>query len=175
MKTALLIIDVQNIMFTEEGGTFEAADVATRIAGLLEKARCEGVPVVYVQHTEPEGELAEGEPGWFIHESIAPGEGEPIVRKAFWDSFMETNLQAVLEELGIESLVLCGMQTEFCVDTTVRGAFARGYRNNIVVSDGHTTFDTEVLPAEKIRAHHNRIWGGRFARLEKAGDITFST
>jgi nicotinamidase-related amidase len=174
MKTALLIVDVQKIMFTEEGGVNQGEEVSFRIASLLEKARCESVPVIFIQHTDRDGPVSEGAEGWPIHESIAPREGERIVRKAYWDSFMETDLTKVLEEMAIERLVICGMQTEFCVDTTIRGAFARGFRENLVVSDGHTTFDTPTLSAQQIRDHHNRIWGGRFARLVQADHISFS-
>ncbi|MDC7224337.1 MAG: cysteine hydrolase family protein [Spirochaetales bacterium] len=174
MKTALLIVDVQNIMFTEEGGAYEAVQVTSRIAALLEKARKESVPVIFIQHTDSEGIMAEGAPGWPICESIAPREGDRVVRKAYWDSFMETELTAVLKEKGIDRLVICGMQTEFCVDTTVRSAFARGFRDNVVVSDGHTTFDTPSLSAKQIRDHHSKIWDGRFARLVQADQICFS-
>ncbi len=173
MKTALMMIDVQNIMLTEEGGAHEADLIISRISRLLGKAREEAVPVIYIQHTEKEGELAEGRPGWEICRAVAPREGEAVVRKGSWDAFLETELDPLLKRKGIERLVICGMQTEFCVDTTLRSAYARGYRENIAVSDGHTTFDSEVLPARKIRDHHNRIWGGRFARLIEAEHVEF--
>jgi nicotinamidase-related amidase len=67
---------------------------------------------------------------------------------------------------------MAGMQTEFCLNTTLLGAVDRGYRAT-VVRDGHTTFDNEVLPAEKIIALHHRIWQGKIAELVLAADITF--
>lgn len=175
MRQTLLIIDVQNAMFECEGGVYDGEATLQRIKALLMQARAKRVPVVFVQHTEASGEFANENPLREIHEAITPLDSEPVVCKNYWDSFMETDLQEVLNEIASEQLIICGMQTEFCVDTTVRSAFAKGYRDNILVSDGHTTFDTAVASAETIIAHHNNIHGGRFARLLAAKDILFET
>ena len=81
------------------------------------------------------------------------------IRKTTPDAFLRTDLQAQLEAMALDSLVVCGLQSEYCVDSTVRGALARGYPVTLV-SDGHTTLDNGVLPAAKISAHHNATLAG---------------
>lgn len=161
--TALLIIDVQVAMFSPlEGPPVKNGEkVLHNIDLLLEKARESGMPVIFIQHTNPEDpEYAEGLPTWHIHPEIAPNAEEPVIRKRWWDSFQGTELEETLQTLGISHLIVVGMQTEYCFDTTVRSALGRGYRVTLV-SDGHTTFDTPLLSAEQIVAHHNRILAGR--------------
>ncbi|WP_438448721.1 cysteine hydrolase family protein [Gorillibacterium sp. sgz5001074] len=171
--TALLIIDVQNALFLPEYGLYQGETLLSRLQTLIRQARETDTPVIYVQHTEPEGEFAPEAPTWEIHEAIRPLPSDPIVRKTSWDSFHQTELQQVLEERGIRKLVIAGMQTEFCLDTTVRRAYSLGYTQNVLVQDAHSTFDTEALPAERIIGHHNRTLGGRFARLETTDRVVF--
>lgn len=93
-----------------------------------------------------------------MHAAIAPQEGDNIVEKTTPDSFHKTNLNEVLQEKGIEHVIISGMQTEYCVDTTTRRAFSEGYKVTLV-SDAHSTFDTDVLRAEDIVKHHNVVFG----------------
>ena len=74
--------------------------------------------------------------------------------------------------MGVGRLIIAGIQTEFCVDTTCRRAFSLGY-DITLMSDGHSTWDTDVLPADTIIAHHNRTLGGTFATLKRERDILF--
>ncbi len=172
---ALLVIDVQNAMFSSLDGTsvFNGDTVLAKIAALIEKARSAGTPVVYIQHTNnADEEYAEGKPTWYIHPQIAPLPGEKVVRKSTWDAFHQTTLHEELQNMGIRKLVIVGMQSEMCVDTTCRRAFSMGYEN-ILISDAHTTFDTPALTAAQIIQHHNRIQGGRFVQLKTAEEIEF--
>lgn len=171
MKQTLLIIDVQKAMFELGGGIYQGQAVLERIKMLLDRARSKGVPVVFVQHTEDDGPFQGDQALWAIHDLIKPLEDEAVVRKNYWDSFMETTLEDELKKIGTDQLIICGMQTDYCVDTTTRSAFARGYKNNILVSDGHTTFDESYLDAKTIIDHHNNIHGGRFATLMKADSL----
>jgi nicotinamidase-related amidase len=82
---------------------------------------------------------------------VAPG--DPIVPKTATDSFHQTTLQALLQQLGVNQLVVCGLQSEFCVDTTVRRALGLGYPVTLV-ADGHSTMDNRLLKAPQISAHH---------------------
>lgn len=174
MKQALLIIDVQTIMFTEDGGVWNGDKVISNIQTLLNKARSRNTPVIYIQHnTRNKEPMAIGSTPWEIDNRIKPLESEIVIAKTSWDSFLETNLESVLSEMAIDRLIITGMQTDFCVDTTVRRAYSVGFRNNIVVSDGHTTFDTKILKGQQIVEHHNSIWGGRFAKLIEAKDVHF--
>lgn len=171
MKTALLIIDVQNIMLTHEGGVYNSDQVVANIANLLNQARDKSVPVIYIQHTEDEGSFKEGNPDREIYSKIEPIAGEAVIPKSSWDSFLNTTLEAELKNQKIEKLVIVGMQTEFCVDTTVRRAYSLGYKNNVIARDGHSTFDSNVLKGSQIINHHNSIWGDRFAQLKDTVDI----
>lgn len=172
MKSALLIIDVQNIMFIYEEGVYKKVEVLDNIYTLLQEARKMEVPVFFVQHTSlTEGdEFSRGAETWHIHEKIAPLPDEPVIEKNYWDSFQDTKLKEELDKKGITNLIIAGMQTEFCMDTTCRRAFSLGYKN-ILASDAHTTFDSKVLKAKDIIDHHSSIWHGRFATLMNTSEI----
>ena len=116
--------------------------------------------------------LEKGTDGWRIHAAIAPQEGDNIVEKTTPDSFHNTNLSEVLQEKGIEHVILSGMQTEYCVDTTTRRACSEGYKVTLV-SDAHSTFNTEVLRAEDIVKHHNAVLGA-FADVVAVKDLKWS-
>jgi nicotinamidase-related amidase len=172
MTTALLVIDVQEGM--QPLTAHDGAGVVSRIGSLLDRARKAGTDVVYVQHdgTEPGHPLAKGKPGHAIYHAIAPRAGEPVVVKQNCSAFQGTELDALLRSRKIDQLVVCGMQTEYCVDTTVRAAFERGYKVTLV-ADAHSTGDTQTLKAADIIGHHNATLGGDFATLKKADEVGF--
>ncbi len=157
MSTALVVIDVQQGMFGEPLRPYRPDELLARIRGLQDRARAEGVPVLHVQHAAAEGEpLARGTSGFAIHPDVAPRPGEEVVVKDRCDAFLGTGLDARLRALGIGRLVIAGMQTEFCIDTTTRAAFAHGYKV-VLAADAHSTFDSSVLTAPEIIAHHNIV------------------
>lgn len=159
-STALLVIDVQVAMFDEGYLPHRATETRQVIAGLISRARQASVPVVFVQHEDADYEFMQpGRPGFEIHPDVAPIDGEPIIHKRASDSFAETPLAETLTALGIDNLVVTGLQTEFCIDTTCRSAISRGF-DVTLVSDGHTTWDTDLLTAEQIIAHHNQHLAG---------------
>ena len=123
-NTALLVVDVQMGMFDEAWPVEGGEALLKTIGGLIGKARRAGTPVIYVQHCEQNENdpLHPNQPGWPIHPAIAPAEGEPVIHKRHPDSFQGTELQPTLERLGIDHLILAGMQTEYCIDTTCRRA-----------------------------------------------------
>lgn len=169
-KTALLIIDMQVAMFSSEGILpFNGELVLGNIKKLLNKFRENKMHVIYVQHTKDK-EYEKGTLTWQICPEIKPQDGEPVIEKGFCDSFLNTNLSKTLEDLKITNLVITGMQTEFCMDTTIRRAFSLGF-NNILIKDAHSTFDSEVLPSYKIVEHHNNIISGRFAELKTTEEV----
>lgn len=154
MTTALLVIDVQQALCAGEWAAFDIDRVVDRINGVAARARAAGAPVVYIQHEEPDSPLAAGAEGWQLYGRLATQPSDPRVRKTATDSFHKTELQAVLQAHGVDQLVVCGLQSEFCVDSTVRGALAHGYPVTLV-ADGHSTVDNGVLTAAQISAHHN--------------------
>jgi nicotinamidase-related amidase len=171
--TALLVIDVQNGMFAEDDPVYQGSELLATIGDLLAKARAAQAPVIYVQHNGGPGHpLEPGSAGWPIHPAIAPADGEPVVGKATPDSFHETMLQAELEARGIAKLVVAGIQTECCVDTTCRRASSLGYQTTLV-RDAHSTWDTRTLSAAQIIAHHNEALDGWFVTPKPASEIAF--
>ena len=171
---ALMVIDVQQGMFGA-AEPWHGEAVVAHIADLVARARAAHVPVFYVQHDGgPGDELDKDGPGFAFHPAIAPQAGDPVTVKRRSSGFYQTDLDDKLKAAGIDELVICGMQTEYCVDATVRSAFDRGYRLTIA-ADAHTTFDSELLPAATIIAHTQHIWNGRFARLKPAVEIEFAT
>ena len=168
--TALLIIDVQMGMFDESGPVYNGENLLQTLSSLIGKARQAHVPVVYVQHNDEE--FVEGGPAWPIHPSIAPIAGDVVVQKRTPDSFHETNLGDVLEKMGIRKLVVGGLQTEYCVDTTCRRAYSLGY-DVTLVEDGHSTWDNKYITAQQVIAHHNNTLNGWAVRLKSADNVQF--
>ena len=173
MSTGLLVIDLQRGMFMDAAKPHDGEGVLARVAALLQRARSRGAPVLHVQHDGGPGDVL-GKPdlGWEIHPDVAPLPHEPVVGKSRCSAFPGTALDAHLKRLGITRLVVAGMQTEYCIDTNCRAAFDLGYKV-VLAKDGHTTFDTPVLSAAQIIAHHNRTLNGSFVELAAAGDIAF--
>lgn len=170
-NTALLVIDVQN---GAVAGAHERDAVVANIAGLVDRAREEDVPVVWVQHDD-EG-LPHGSDAWQFVPELVPGEREPLVEKRYGDSFEDTTLESVLADLAVGRLVVVGAQTDMCIRSTLHGAFVRGY-DATLVSDAHTTEDlTEwgAPPPGQVIAHTNMYWGDQRAPGREAGTVETS-
>jgi len=170
-NTALLVVDVQNGVVA---GAHERDGVVANVGALVEKARSEDVPVVWVQHSD-DG-LAKGSDEWRIVPELAPAEGEPLVEKSYGDSFEDTNLEQVLAGLGVGRLVVVGAQTDACIRSTLHGAFARGY-DATLVGDAHTTEDQTpwgAPPPDQVIAHTNLYWRDQTAPGRTAGTVETS-
>ncbi|GAB4214452.1 MAG: cysteine hydrolase family protein [Roseiflexaceae bacterium] len=148
---AVLVIDMQ-VVLTE--GAHEREAVVGQVRDLIGRARDHAVPVIYLQHTaDGWPPLQHGAPTWAIDPALAPEAGELVIEKWASDAFTGTPLQAELAARGVKRLVVTGMMTEGCVDSTCRRALSLGY-DVVLAADGHTTWDN-VLPAAQIIAHHN--------------------
>src|SRR5690348_10718552 len=121
-NTALVVIDVQNSVVEK---AHERDAVVANVNSLVEQARREEVPVVWVQHHDED--LPKGSDRWRIVPELEPTDAEPLVEKSYGDAFEDTNLEAVLSEIGVGRLVVAGAQTDACIRCTLHGAFARGY------------------------------------------------
>ncbi len=171
---ALIVIDVQNAIVE---GAYRPAELLDNIAGMIRRARASGAPVVYLQHCHVAyAPMMKGAAGWAIHGAVAPEAGDTVVEKSASDGFDGTALRAELERLGARRLVLCGMQTEFCVDATTRAALSGGY-DVVLAADAHTTGDA-VIPAETTIRHHNYALGNlahptRKIAVVKSAEIEF--
>jgi nicotinamidase-related amidase len=167
-NTALLVVDLQNGVVA---GAHERDAVVANVGRLVEKARREQVPVVWVQHCDEQ--LARGSDDWRIVPELAPGDAEPLVEKNYGDSFEDTTLETVLSGLGVGRLVVVGAQTDACIRSTLHGAFVRGY-DATLVSDAHTTEDKTALgvaPPAQVIAHTNLYWAYQTAPKRTAGTV----
>jgi nicotinamidase-related amidase len=168
-NTALLVIDVQNQVMS---GTHNRDGVITNIGTLVDKARAESVPVVWVQDSG-EG-LTRGSEGWQMVPELTQKDGEPVVHKQYADSFEETDLESVLSGLQVGRLIVSGAQTDECIRSTLHGAIVRGY-DATLVSDAHTTEDFSEWGAptpDKVIGHTNLYWSSHAAPGRKAGTVT---
>jgi nicotinamidase-related amidase len=154
MNTALLIIDVQQGLCEGEHCAYGSRQVIARINQVSDKARSAGALVIFIQHESKSGYLEFGTPAWQLADGLVVAPTDLRIRKTTPDSFHRTELADVLTQHAIVKLIICGMHTEFCVDTTARRALALGYPV-ILVEDGHTTEGNAHLSAPQIIAHHN--------------------
>lgn len=173
--SALLVIDVQQGVVAS---AYERDAVVNNIGRVVDRARREAVPVVWVQHHD-EGLVRESDE-WQLVPELRREEGEQLVEKSYGDSFEDTTLESVLSGLGVGRLVVVGAQTDACIRSTLHGAFVRGY-DAVLVSDAHTTEDLTqwgAPPPAAVIAHTNLYWSdqsapGRTAGTVEAKDVTF--
>ncbi|MRX83469.1 cysteine hydrolase family protein [Eggerthella guodeyinii] len=167
---ALIVIDVQTAL-VEAHPSDEERFIAS-VGALIEACRCNGVPVVYVLHDGGAGdELERGTDGWQAYAAVAPQGGEPCVSKRFNSAFRRTGLHEMLRSLGAKRLVMCGMQTEFCFDASVKVAFELGFEVT-VPREAVTTFDSEFATGDALTAYfEDRIWDGRFAQVKDTASV----
>ena len=167
-NTALLVVDVQNGVVAE---AHERDAVVANVGSLVERAREEQIPVVWVQHNS-DG-LKRGTDEWRIVAELSPGDAEALVEKTYADSFEDTTLENVLSDLSVGRLVVVGAQTDECIRSTLHGALVRGY-DATLVSDAHTTEDLSewgAPPPDKVIAHTNLYWTNHTAPGRTAGTV----
>ncbi|MCW5734856.1 MAG: isochorismatase family protein [Enhydrobacter sp.] len=158
MSDALIVIDMQQGSFGPATPRHDAAGLVGRLNILAEDVRAAGGAVVFIQHDGPPGDPHHPDaPGWRLLPDLHVRPEDTIIRKQSCDAFLHTSLDKFLGARVIDRLIVTGCATDYCVDTTVRSALARGLPT-IVPSDGHTTADRPHLPAKKIIEHHNAIW-----------------
>ena len=167
-NTALLVVDVQNGVVE---GAHERDAVVANVGSLVEKARQEQVPIVWVQHSDEQ--LATGSDNWRIVPELTPGDAQAHVHKSYGDSYEDTTLETVLSGLGVGRLVVVGAQTDACIRSTLHGALARGY-DAPLGSDAHTTEDQTAWgapPPDQVIAHTNLYWTYQTAPGRTAGTV----
>lgn len=152
-KHALLVIDVQSGLIR---GAYQETEVLAAINNTCKSVRASGGVIIFIQHCHTSYEpLMKGHPDWALHESLDVQADDLFIEKQASDSFYGTNLEELLNQLGISHVYVTGLQTEYCVDTTCRSAMSKGFEVTLI-SDGHTTGDA-LLKAPQTIAHHNAV------------------
>ncbi len=168
-NTALLVVDVQ---YGVMAGTHNRDGIIANIAVLVDKARAENVPIVWVQHSSDD--MPEGSDGWHYVAELSRQDSEPVVHKRYGDSFDDTDLEAVLAQRKVGRLIVAGAQTDACIRSTLHGAIVRGY-DATLVSDAHTTEDLTQWGAptpDKVIDHTNLYWQDHTAPGRNAGTVS---
>jgi nicotinamidase-related amidase len=174
-NTALLVIDVQNGVVA---GSHNRDEMIANINTLVDKARAEDVPVIWVQHNDDN--LKRDSEEWKYVPELTRNDSEPLVQKSYGDSFEDTELEALLAERAVGKLVVAGAQTDACIRSTLHGAFTRGY-DATLVADAHTTEDLSEYgapPPQQVVAHTNLYWSwqeapGRTGAAVETAKVTF--
>jgi len=171
-NTALLVIDVQNAVVQN---AHQRDAVVANIARLVDHARSDRVPVVWVQHSDEH--LVKGSDPWRIVPELSPGDAEPRIDKSYGDAFEATSLETVLAGLRVGRLVIAGAESDACIRLTLHGGLTRGY-DAILVSDAHTTGDRTkwgAPPPAQVIAHTNLYWRHTTAPGRTAGTMETAT
>jgi nicotinamidase-related amidase len=178
MTQALLLIDIQNDYFP--GGTLElmgSVEAGARAEALLQAFRRAGRPIVHIQHLATRAGATfflPGTPGAELHACVSPLPGEPVLRKHFPNAFRETPLQEHLRRQDLTQLVIAGMMTHMCIDTTTRAAFDLGFQCHLA-GDACATRDLSrngvTVPAAQVQAAFLAALDGTFARVQTVEDI----
>lgn len=163
-NTALLVVDVQTALVEEQ--PFNIEEVLANIGSILSFSHTHDIEVIYVRHDGGTGdELEYNSRGWELYGSIAPAANERVFDKRYSSAFRDTGLKNYLDSKEIKNIVLVGMQTEYCIDTTCKVAFEYGYK--VFIPEGTTTtFDNKVLSGKELNDYYSKtIWNGRFAEV----------
>lgn len=177
MTQALLLIDIQNDYFP--GGLMELARIdqaSQRAAELLARFRDAGRPLVHVRHVfaDPAAPFFRpNSPGSEIHSSVAPAAGETVVTKANVNSFQQTDLKAILDCLGVDSLAICGAMSHMCIEGTTRAAADLGYRCQVVHDACATrdlSFQDRTIPAADVHGTAMAALGFAYADVLSLDD-----
>lgn len=176
-NTALILIDIQKGFDDPVQGRRNNPDAETNMAALLDTWRHTGRPIVHIQHLsqEPHSPLRAGSPGSEIKDIARPHEGEPVLQKRVNSAFIGTDLEERLRREGITTLVIIGLTTNHCVETTTRMAGNLGF-DTFLVSDATATFDRlgpngVLYRAEDIQAMTMANLHQEFATIVTTEDV----
>ena len=158
----LLVVDMQKGVADEE--LYDYDSFMEKTAGLIETARKNNVEVVYVRHDAGEDSgMTVGDEAFEILDEVAPIEGEKVFAKTINSCFGNLDFRAYMEQQEDKRLMVIGLQTNWCIDATVKSAFERGYE--VIIPEGtNSTFDNDYMDGETtVRYYNEEIWPGSFA------------
>jgi nicotinamidase-related amidase len=164
MKTALLVIDIQQALVDAHPAHSDA--FLLNVDLLIHAAHDAGKEVIYVRHDGGAGdELEVNTPGWQLYRTLSPKPDEHIFEKRYASAFKETGLKDYLRSCDVRRLVICGMQTEYCIDTSIKAAFEHGF-SVVVPSGATTTYANPFLSGERLVSYYeNMIWHEPLAKV----------
>lgn len=169
-NTVLLVVDVQNALI--KANPYNEQRVIENITKIISTARDNQKEVLYVRHDDGKGtDFEKGTDGWQIYDDVVPNNSELIFEKQYNSAFFKTGLREYLESKEIDTIILVGLQTEYCMDATLKSAFDYGYKI-IIPEETNTTFDNEYLTGDKLYEFYNyKIWDKRFANVISVEDV----
>jgi nicotinamidase-related amidase len=174
-NTALVVVDMQNGVVAD---AYQRDAVVANIRTLVDAARTQAAPIVWVQHSDEQ--LEQGSDAWQFVPELVRDESEPLVPKHFSDAFEDSDFESVLAAAGVGHLIIAGAQTDECIRSSIHGAMVRGY-DVTLVGDAHTTEDLTAWGApapDLVIAHTNLYWEnhtapGRTAAVTQTADVSF--
>lgn len=169
-NNVLLVVDVQTALIEEH--PYNEQKVINNIKRLITVARDNKIEVLYVRHDDGKGgDLEYGTNGWQIYDKVAPNNNEKVFDKQYNSAFLKTGLKEYLDSKKINAIILVGLQTEYCIDTTCKSAFEYGYKI-IIPKETNTTFDNKYLSGERLYEFYNyKIWDKRFANVLSVEEV----
>ena len=158
----LLVVDTQKAITNEKLYEFDL--FKKRVNELINKARSNGIEVIFVRHDDGIGcELSKGNEGFEIYEDFKPENNELIFDKTVNSSFKDTGLLEYLKEKNEDTVIVVGLQTDYCIDATIKAGFEHGFKM-IVPENTNSTFDNQYMTAEETYKYYNEfIWNKRYA------------
>ncbi len=158
----LLVVDTQKLITTEE--LYNFVEFENTVKNLIAAARENGVEVIYVRHDDGVGEeLTKGTPGFEIYDGFCPEPGEKIFDKTVNSSFRGTRLLEYLKDKNVKTIVVVGLQTDYCIDATIKCGFEHGFKI-VVPENTNSTFDNFFMTGEQTYKYYNEfMWKGRYA------------
>ncbi|NMS90721.1 cysteine hydrolase [Clostridioides difficile] len=158
----LLVVDTQKLITNEKLYNFNG--FIANVENLIDKARKRNIEVIYVRHDDgTENELTKGKSGFEIYEKFKPYDKEKIFDKKVNSAFKGTGLLEYLTNKGEKDIIIVGLQTDYCIDSTIKCGFEHGF-NIIVPAYSNTTIDNSFMSAEQSYKYYNEfIWNGRYA------------
>lgn len=178
MSTALLIIDIQNDYFP--GGAMElvgSTEAGAQAGKLLTAFRQKALPIIHVQHISSYPGATfflPDTPGAEIHAGVAPRDGETVIEKHFPNSFRDTPLLEYLRENKITALIVAGMMTHMCIDTSVRAANDLGFKCSLAHDACATkslSYGAVTVSAENVQAAFLAALNGLFAKVQSVDEV----
>ncbi|WP_416423565.1 cysteine hydrolase family protein [Pseudomonas sp. App30] len=173
-RPALLIVDVQVGLIHGPQKPWQGERLLATINQVIAQAQAAGAPILAVRHTGPAGSpIAQGSPFWQVAPELNLAHGNVrLFDKQASSAFQGTDLEQWLKAEQVEDLVIVGLKTQYCVDSACRAAAQLGFKP-VLVADGHSCMDTDLLAAEMIIAHHNQTLHGPIARVAAAAELQF--